>query len=61
MWRARDAMATTSFVAVREIEKGFEGSGITAGRESVVVPVSVRDTWSVESHEAEIITLCSGL
>lgn len=51
MCRAREAMATTSLVAVREREKGLLGSGIVAGM------WAGREGWwmcRVESQEAEI-------
>ena len=53
MCRARDAIATTSFVAVRDMENGFDGRGIIIG---VVLSASVRWTCRVESHEADITT-----
>lgn len=51
MCSARDAIATTSLVAVRDVEKGLDGRGIIEGTESGVL---VRWMWSVESHEADI-------
>lgn len=58
MWRAREAMATTSFVAVRERENGFEGSWIVVGNWAGF------DGWwmcRVESQEAETSIECCGL
>jgi len=52
MLRAREAMATTSLVAVSEREKGLLGREIVTG--GFLVP-----RWwmcSVESHEAEMRT-----
>lgn len=57
MWREREAMATTSFVAVRDMENGFEGRGMIAGIESA--SVFTRCTCSVESHDADMTMLCS--
>lgn len=58
MWRAREAMATTSFVAVREMEKGFEGREIEA---TGVEGEPGWWMWRVESQEAEIRMRWSGL
>ena len=55
MWRAREAIATTSLVAVREMEKGFEGRAIEVGG------LEVEERWwifRVESHEAETRIWC---
>lgn len=54
MCRAREAMATTSFVGVVEIEKGLWGSGIMEGTEGLVVVVLGRWMCRVESQEALI-------
>ena len=51
MWSALDAMATTSFVAVREMENGL------SGREIVVGGLDRLERWwicNVESQEAEM-------
>ena len=51
MWRARDAMATTSFVGVSESENGLFGKEILIGS------LEGFERWwmcSVESHEADI-------
>lgn len=40
MCNARDAIATISFVAVAEIENGFDGRGTIIGRESGFAPAS---------------------
>lgn len=51
MWRARDAIATTSLVAVREREKGL------LGNETVMGGFEASERWwmcSVESQEAEM-------
>lgn len=58
MCRAREAMATTSFVAVRETEKGLEGSVMRDGGTE-----GECGWWicSVESQEAETRSLCSRL
>lgn len=37
IWRAREAIATTSFVEVRDSEKGFDGRLMVAGVESEFV------------------------
>ena len=58
MCNERDAMATTSLVAVSEIENGFEGRGTIIGKELRFPP---RWIWSVESQEAETMRLCSRL
>lgn len=58
MWRAREAMATTSFVGVRESENGFEGSSAVVGTWAGF------DGWwmcRVESQEADISIECCGL
>lgn len=58
MCRAREAMATTSLVGVREREKGLEG------RWMVVGTWEGWDGWwmcRVESQEAEISIECGGL
>ena len=57
MWSEREAMATTSLVAVRDIEKGLEGRGTMEGVMSADVPT--RWTCNVESHEADITSECS--
>lgn len=51
MCRAREAMATTSLVGVREREKGLLGTGIVAGKWA-----GLEGWWMcrVESQEAEI-------
>ena len=51
MWRMRAAMATTSFVAVREREKGLAGRGIEVASLS---GLERSWKWRVESQEAEI-------
>ncbi len=51
MWRAREAMATTSLVGVRERENGLLGSGIVAGKWGGLEGWWM---WSVESQEAEM-------
>ena len=61
MCNARDAIATISFVAVAEIENGFDGKGTMIGRESGFAPASGWWMCSVESHEAEMTMLCSRL
>lgn len=51
MLRAREAIATTSFVAVMDMEKGFEG------REIEAMGVDGEESWwmcRVESQDAEI-------
>ena len=53
----REAMATTSLVAVKDTEKGFDGSGTIVGETSAVVPR--RCTCNVESHEADTTRECS--
>lgn len=55
MCRALEAIATTSFVAVRERAKGLEGRLMVAG----TVSGSVLWMWSVESQDADIMTPCS--
>ncbi len=58
MCRAREAMAMTSFVEVRETEKGLEGRAILeAGIEGECGWWMCR----VESQEAEMRSLCSRL
>ena len=58
MWSARVAMAMTSLVGVREMEKGFEGRAIeAAGLEG-------EEGWwicRVESQEAETRMWCREL
>lgn len=58
MWRVREAMATTSFVGVRDMEKGFEGRVTEAmgleGAERWWI-------WRVESQEADTRMRCCGL
>ncbi len=55
IWRAREAMATTSLVAVREREKGLLGREIVTGD----LEGSERWwMWSVESQEADMSRFC---
>lgn len=58
MCRAREAMAMTSFVGVRETENGLEGSAMLEGG------MEGECGWwmcRVESQEAEMRSLCSRL
>jgi hypothetical protein len=57
MCRAREDIATTSFVGEREIEKGFEGSGMAAG--VMGEEEGCLWMWRVESQEAEMTRQCS--
>lgn len=57
MWRAREAMATTSLVAVREREKGLLGNEIVTG------DFEGLERWwmcSVESQDADISRFWDG-
>ena len=55
MCRAREAIATTSLVGVREREKGLLGRGILMGGGGVVSDGWLERRWTcrVESQEAE--------
>lgn len=57
MWRAREAMATTSLVAVSEREKGLLGNKIVVGG------FERSERWwmcSVESQDADISRFWAG-
>lgn len=56
MCRAREAIATTSFVGERDSEKGFDGNEIVIGFHVASLAGCM---CSVESQEADITSPCS--